>query len=278
MSNRSQVDGNVASFQALDATTVYVLGKDGNLWRENGSMSNRSQVDGNVASFQALDATTVYVLSKDGTLWQETGDMHTRSQVDGNVLQFQALSTNLIYVLGTNGTLWRELGNMNNRNEVDANLMGFTAPSSPSSSLTFNSNVTFSDSTPIGGWVNLTLSQDGTYTYSGHLHDSGFPDYNVALAVGVCDNRNNIYTFQSQGQVQGTIQGFNVNRDWDFSQTGSNSAIAEAWSNFSAQPLWKWTVDSSWNWQTIMSSLVTGIEDAAGVVGTVVSIVALAAA
>jgi hypothetical protein len=43
------------TFQALDATTVYVLGSDRKLWRESGNMSNRSQVDANVLQFQALD-------------------------------------------------------------------------------------------------------------------------------------------------------------------------------------------------------------------------------
>jgi hypothetical protein len=45
------------SFQALDATTVYVLGSDGKLWRETGDLNNRSQVDANVGLFSALDAT-----------------------------------------------------------------------------------------------------------------------------------------------------------------------------------------------------------------------------
>jgi hypothetical protein len=47
------------TFQALDATTDYVLGSDGKLWRETGNMSNRSQVDANVLQFQALMTTHV---------------------------------------------------------------------------------------------------------------------------------------------------------------------------------------------------------------------------
>jgi hypothetical protein len=41
------------AFQALDATTVYVLGSGGKLWRETGNMrtmENRSQVDANSCS------------------------------------------------------------------------------------------------------------------------------------------------------------------------------------------------------------------------------------
>jgi hypothetical protein len=35
-------------FQALDSTTVYVLGSDGKLWREIGNYTNRTLVDANV--------------------------------------------------------------------------------------------------------------------------------------------------------------------------------------------------------------------------------------
>jgi hypothetical protein len=126
-SSRTLVDGNVAQFQALDSTTVYVLGTDGKLWREIGSSSNRSQVDGNVLRFQALDSTTVYVLGTDGKLWRETGSSSNRTQVDASVAEFQALNGTTVYVRGTDGKLWRETGSSSNRSLVDSSVEQFQA-------------------------------------------------------------------------------------------------------------------------------------------------------
>jgi hypothetical protein len=56
---RVEVDANV---KALDADIVYVLGTDGNLWREKGTMQVRTRVAANVHAFQAVDDNTVYVL------------------------------------------------------------------------------------------------------------------------------------------------------------------------------------------------------------------------
>jgi hypothetical protein len=135
----SQVDGSVRSFRALDASTVYVLGSDGNLWREfdtwNNALQPRNHVDGNVNAFQALDAHTVYVLGTDGNLWREFGTWndarHPREHVDGNVQAFQALNADIAYVLGADGKLWREFGAWDNaqqpRHNVDGHVRAFQA-------------------------------------------------------------------------------------------------------------------------------------------------------
>jgi hypothetical protein len=134
-----QVDGSVRAFRALDAHTVYVLGTDGNLWREfevwNNALEPRERVDGNVRAFQALDATIAYVLGSDGKLWREFGAwdnaQQPRHNVDANVRAFQAVDASLVYVLGSDGKLWREFGVWNNaqqpRQNVDANVRAFQA-------------------------------------------------------------------------------------------------------------------------------------------------------
>ena len=62
-------------FQAIDANLVYVLGADGQLWREAGSAQARTLVAKDVIAFQYLPAgDTVYVLAADGTLWRKSGN------------------------------------------------------------------------------------------------------------------------------------------------------------------------------------------------------------
>jgi hypothetical protein len=116
--SRSQIDGNVRSFQALDQQHAFVLGSDGRLWAENGPWGSvppsRSPVDANVVAFQALDGQHAYVLGTDARLWDEKGPWGSvppsRSPVDAGVHAFQALDNQHAYVLGTDGSLWAENG------------------------------------------------------------------------------------------------------------------------------------------------------------------------
>ena len=105
---RNQVDGNVAAFQALSSTSVYVLGTNGNLSFLAGT-GEQVQVDGNVAAFHALSATEAYVLGTDGNLWHETGPWGKvpppRQQVDANVWPDNNITINSYpNVSGLNGT------------------------------------------------------------------------------------------------------------------------------------------------------------------------------
>jgi hypothetical protein len=162
-SSATWVDGSVKSFKAVDATEVYVLGTDGKLWDEWGTMASRTLVytgvadyqvvggvpyvldtagnlwrnpfgtwiwvDANVASFQALDWQMVYVKGTDNKLWLETGNYTSRTFVDANVATFQGLDTTTVFVLGSDGKLWHEVGSYLARTMVDANVASFQATS-----------------------------------------------------------------------------------------------------------------------------------------------------
>jgi hypothetical protein len=157
------VDGSVAAFQAIDGNVVYVLGTNGNLWLETGTMANRTLVragvksfqvangtvwsldttgnlyrqvagggfvfvDGTVASFQALGPTLAYVLGTDGKLWRENGDYTARgAPVDYTVKAFRGIDQDRVFVLGTDDKLWREDGDWTERTPVDASVASFFA-------------------------------------------------------------------------------------------------------------------------------------------------------
>ena len=112
----ARIDRAVRGFRAVDADTVYVLAKDGKLWREAGQRDNLLQpaveVDTHVVAFQSLGGRTVYVLGGDGNLWRETvaaaNVERPRDHVQENVQAFQALDLGTTYVLATNSILWRE--------------------------------------------------------------------------------------------------------------------------------------------------------------------------
>ena len=109
----AQVGGNRIwrpPFQPLSANEIFVLGFDGNLWRETGPfgdvsqiMATRLQVDGTVSQFWALDSETLFVLGTDGNLWLETGPwgdfpymIQNRLQVDGTVSAFQVMDSGIV--------------------------------------------------------------------------------------------------------------------------------------------------------------------------------------
>jgi hypothetical protein len=93
----------------------------------------------------------------------------------------------------------------------------------------FHADVTTQDWAPIGGWVDVVLNAQGHFTFQGHMHDSGFPNIDFALAVVIMTPSGIGYGFPRQGHVDGTITVFGRNRDHDWIETGVNQQIAENW-------------------------------------------------
>ncbi len=56
------------------------------------------------------------------------------------------------------------------------------------SQLDFDLQVTFTGDVPVGGTVHVTLFNDGTSVFSGHMHDFGFPDYNYIIVCRIIDS------------------------------------------------------------------------------------------
>jgi hypothetical protein len=45
--------------------------------------------------------------------------------------------------------------------------------------------IVFGGGVPVGGYSHVTVRKDGTYTFSGHFHDSGGLEYNMALVWAI---------------------------------------------------------------------------------------------
>ena len=119
---RDIVDENVSTFQAVDLTTVFVLGTDGALWRETRDMHDRVKIGRPVAAFEYLaDGDTTYVLTPGHVLWRESGT-ETSRQVDHDVAAFHGVDANLVYVLAADARLWQEPGDRSQAVLVDGDL------------------------------------------------------------------------------------------------------------------------------------------------------------
>jgi hypothetical protein len=102
------VDKTVAAFQAADAGSIAVLGTDGKLWNETGDFTHRTLLARQVAAFQIFPGG-LYLLATDRTLWRRN-DAQSPEQIDHDISAFRAVDMTLVYVVGTDGRLWQERG------------------------------------------------------------------------------------------------------------------------------------------------------------------------
>lgn len=134
--------------------------------------------------------------------------------------------------------------------------------------LDFNwSPIAFGNGVPVGGWAHLTIRSDGSYTWSGHFHDSGFPSYDVSIAWGVKDNQGTLYGFTDSGHTAGTVEPGPRNHDWNIN--GRDQRIADRWAFIAAGNTWDARAHSGID----LGGLVKQVKDAMGAITTVVSIV-----
>lgn len=124
-------------------------------------------------------------------------------------------------------------------------------------SMSFSANVTFSGSTPVGGWVSLVVYADGSYDFSGHLHDSGFPSYNDALVLGIESPSGALYTFTHTGHMNGTVEVGSRDDDWNV--WGPSAAIADNWADLEGAS-GNWDVSTSNDWNSVLNQLEAGVD------------------
>jgi hypothetical protein len=147
---------------------------------------------------------------------------------------------------GPSPTDWEGLGGK-------FNIPGQVRPT-PSNTRKWHSDVTFSDSTPLGGWVEFVADSSGAFTFSGHMHDSGFDPISFTIAVAITTAPGLAYGFGFSGRCGGTLSGGSRDCDWIGTPTSTfkdqngnvipnpNSAIASNWSQIAqGQMAWRIT-------------------------------------
>lgn len=102
--------------------------------------------------------------------------------------------------------------------------------------------VTFDDGTALGGSISVVMNDRGDWTFTGHLHDSGFDSYDYTLAVAIMTPSGIAYTLSQQGHTQGTSANpFGPNRDSDWTTSGNNPSVRDNWPEVSRAHL-KWHI------------------------------------
>jgi hypothetical protein len=95
-------------------------------------------------------------------------------------------------------------------------------------SRTFEQVITTPSGTALGGRASLTIHNDGRYTFSGHMHGSGFDPYAFRISV-IVRSRDGVISVAAMksGSVGGTIGG--GSRDFDWSEPGHSFALQYNW-------------------------------------------------
>ena len=146
-------------------------------------------------------------------------------------------------------------------------------PTLPTQLGPFNSGtITFDNGVPVGGWMTLALFEDGTYSFSGHFHDSGAPSYDIDAVWVIVSSSGKAFTFEVKGHMNGTFE--SGSRDYDFAQNGQNDQLKDAWADLCAGYTWRWSAYVNWDVQAAVDDVVNALKVAGTVIGVVVAVVA----
>jgi hypothetical protein len=84
---------------------------------------------------------------------------------------------------------------------------------------------------PITGWLELIINSNGTFSYRGHLHNSGWVGYHVAVvaALNFQDSDGGVIMAAEEGHLSGTSEGGGSDRDHDWEWSGFEPRIRDNW-------------------------------------------------
>lgn len=102
----------------------------------------------------------------------------------------------------------------------------------PLEEVKFRQNVVTGGLAALGGYVELTLRNDGTYNAHFHMFDSGAVDYNFQVRALFVTSQGMAFALQQSGKVEGTESALKLRRiknKFDNDQKGSHPLIKEHW-------------------------------------------------
>ncbi|TWV45978.1 hypothetical protein FRZ03_15265 [Streptomyces misionensis] len=116
-----------------------------------------------------------------------------------------------------------------------------TRPNYPAGSITLlpqytdnfteSRNITFNGGVPVGGWSSLTLHSNGSYSWTGHMHNSGGVGYNYGEACVIRFETGATYIFDVRGGMGGVFGG---SRDFNWQREGRLETLPSVWDEASS--------------------------------------------
>jgi hypothetical protein len=129
--------------------------------------------------------------------------------------------------------------------------------------------IVFAEGIPVGGFAHLTVRRNGSFSFRGHFHNSGAVDFNVSMAWGLKDVGNQLFTFQTSGEMAGTFGP--GSRDHDWNDEGNHEALAQRWTALAAGATTTWRAETDVDIFNVTNAMI-------GAAGLVIGVVALVVA
>jgi hypothetical protein len=130
--------------------------------------------------------------------------------------------------------------------------------------------IVFSSGVAVGGTSHLSLFPNGTYSFTGHFHESGATSHDVALVWVLRSASGTVFVFGREGRVHGTFE--SGSRDFDWGDSGTNPVLAAAWADLSIGYAWQWKASANADFGSLFDAAVKAVS-AVGTVASVVKVV-----
>ena len=106
----------------------------------------------------------------------------------------------------------------------------FVLPHGTPPDMRIRSNVTTDGWAPVGGWVEVSSREDGSFGFTGHVHNSGAVNIRFTLAAAIVTPTGQCFGFARNNRlVQGTEVLIGRDRDDNWNDGGSDIEIARNW-------------------------------------------------
>ncbi|MDF0673955.1 MAG: hypothetical protein P0120_06380 [Nitrospira sp.] len=132
--------------------------------------------------------------------------------------------------------------------------------------------IVFGNGIPVGGNAHVALYPDGSFQFSGHFHNSGFPDESVSLGVAIRANNGRLFTMATSGHMGGTITA--GSRDYDWNNTGNNPDIAANWDALSEGWHLEASARASMDWTAPLDAAIEACKTYGPYIGAAIALVA----
>ncbi|HZM75089.1 MAG TPA: hypothetical protein VFC19_05145 [Candidatus Limnocylindrales bacterium] len=134
----------------------------------------------------------------------------------------------------------------------------------PLLSIQVHGDIRFGGGVPVGGWLQASFYPNGAWNFSGHLRDSGFPNYDDAVGVVLKSSDGTAFVLRHTGRMFGTCCPGSRNDDWNHS--GTNPALAAAWPALVAGHQWRWEAEVTLDIQGLIDRIFQIVGQASKVI------------
>lgn len=151
-----------------------------------------------------------------------------------------------------------------------AGLVGMVPPFSVSklidallAPVSFHADITTPSGTALGGTVDITLSNNGNFSFNVHMHDSGWDPYDFRVRCAVQSPGGVTLLFQTSGHTDGTGSDplGTPNRDFNHNENGFNAQIKQFWLDVRSSSM---SVSKSYEDSGVLSTLEDIAKDLLG--------------